>query len=91
MKISERNIEMNVVRHAVNTGWLPFKFNSVNHAGVPDRLFIKDGKTIYIEFKATGEKPRKLQECAFKKMREHGALVFVVDDIDEGKAVLDAN
>lgn len=91
MKISESNIELNVTRHGMKTGWLSFKFNSSNHAGVPDRIFIKNGKTIYIEFKASGEKPRKLQEITFKKMREHGAQVFVVDSIEDGKAVLDAN
>ncbi|AZU97911.1 VRR-NUC domain protein [Vibrio phage LP.1] len=91
MKISESNIELNVNRHAAATGWLSFKFNSANHAGVPDRIYIRDGVTIYIEFKATGQKPRKLQEITFDKMRAHGAKVFVVDSIEDGKAVLDAN
>lgn len=91
MQIRERDIEFNVNRYAHQTGWVGYKFSSPQHAGVPDRLYIKNGKTIYIEFKAPGKKPRKLQEKVFEDMRRHGALVFVVDDIDEGKAVLDVN
>lgn len=89
MKVSERNIEMNVTRHAINTGWWTAKFTSPSKSGVPDRLFIKDGLTLFIEFKATGEKPRKLQVEIIKQMREKGAIVHIVDSIEQGKEVLD--
>lgn len=88
MKISERNIEMNVSKYATLTGWWTSKFTSPSKAGVPDRIFIKNGKTLFIEFKATGEKPRKLQVEIIKQMREKGATVYVVDDIQTGKDIL---
>lgn len=89
MKVSESNIEMNVSKYACNTGWWTSKFTSPSRAGVPDRIFIKNGKTLFIEFKATGEKPRKLQLEIMKQMREKGAIVYVVDDIQTGKDILD--
>lgn len=91
MKISESNIEMDVVRHAIQTGWWTAKFTSQAKAHVPDRIFIKDGKTIFIEFKATGEKARPAQVKRIEEMRKHGAIIFVIDDIDEGRKVLDVN
>jgi len=89
MKISESNIEMNVSKYACNTGWWTAKFTSPSKTGVPDRIFIKNGKTLFIEFKATGEKPRKLQLEIIKQMQSHGATVYVVDDIQQGKDILD--
>lgn len=91
MKISESNIELNVVRHAMRTGWLTYKFTSVANAHVPDRIFIRDGVTLFIEFKATGKKARPAQIVRIREMQKYGALVFVVDDIGEGKEILDAN
>ena len=80
---------MNVSKYACNTGWWTRKFTSPSNTGVPDRIFIKNGKTLFIEFKATGEKPRKLQLEIIKQMREKGAVVHVVDDIQTGKDILD--
>lgn len=89
MKISESNIEMNVSKYACNNGWWVRKFVSPSNSGSPDKLFIKNGLVLFIEFKKTGEKPRKLQIEIIKQMRNHGAIVHVIDDIQKGKEVLD--
>ena len=57
-----------------------FKLAGPNDRGKPDRLFFKDGKAIFIELKATGEKPTALQEKAIKKAREKGMFADWTDD-----------
>lgn len=90
MKVSERNIEMNVVRHARLTGWWTAKFSSPAKAHVPDRIFIRNGVVIFIEFKATGAVARPAQLARIKEMRNKGAVVFIIDNMDEGYGVLDS-
>lgn len=80
----ESAIEKAVTDLAKGHGWLSFKFTSPAHRGVPDRLYIRDGITIYIEFKQKGKKPNKLQEATMKKMQQHGAMVWVIDSVDKG-------
>ena len=86
----ESFIEKTVTAYARGKGWLAFKFSSPGNKAVPDRLYIKGGLTIYIEFKAPNKKPTKLQAHTHKKMIEHGAKVFVVDSIAGGENVFDA-
>lgn len=85
----ERTIENKVKKYAKDNGWWVRKFVSPAHSGSPDDIFIKNGKVLFIEFKATGEKPRKLQVEIIKQMTDHGATVHVVDSIEQGKGVLD--
>lgn len=91
MIVSEKNIELNVVRHALLTGWWTTKFTSPAKAHVPDRIFIRNGVVIFIEFKAPRGVPRPAQLARINQMRNNGATVFIIDDIDRGYEVLDAN
>ncbi|MCP4277848.1 MAG: VRR-NUC domain-containing protein [Gammaproteobacteria bacterium] len=86
--MSERNIEMNAVRHAMRNGWFVCKLNSVSCNGIPDRMFIKGGRVVFIEFKATGKTTRKLQDIVIGDMQAHGAEVHVIDNLDEAYNVL---
>ena len=64
-------------------GWLAYKFVSPNQRGVPDCLFIKDGLTVYVEFKAPGKQPTKYQLHTIAKMQAHGATVHVIDNLED--------
>lgn len=79
----ESKIEKDCSEWAKQNGWLGFKFSSPNHKGVPDRLYIKGGLTVYVEFKAPGKKPTKLQERVIARMRKHGAIVHVIDNLGD--------
>ena len=81
MAILEKDIESVCCKLAKAAGWLSYKFVSVNNRGVPDRLFIKDGATVYVEFKAPNKLPTALQLKVHEEIRAHGAEVHVVDDI----------
>jgi hypothetical protein len=87
--VLENKIESKVREYALSLGFLVYKFTSPARAAVPDRLFIYKGKHFFIEFKATGKKPTPAQEREHAKLRGGGATVFVVDDINKGKFILD--
>lgn len=56
------------------------KWVSPGNNGVPDRLVIVPGGRIYfVELKAPGEEPRKLQKYIHEQMREMGCVVLTID------------
>lgn len=78
--IRESHIEKAVCVWAKNDGWLIFKFSSPSLRGVPDRMFIKDGLIVFIEFKAPNKKPTPLQAATMAKMGRYGAKVAWFDN-----------
>ena len=86
----EKQIEAAVCNYAKSKGLLVYKFTSPNRAAVPDRLFIlPSGHVIFIEFKATGQKPTPAQEREHARLRGHHIAVFVVDSVGSGIHVID--
>lgn len=85
----ESEIETKVTCYAKNRGWLTFKFTSPANRSVPDRIFIRSGTLLFIEFKAPGKKPTKLQFNMIMKLRSQGMKVVVIDDIEKGKRLID--
>ena len=55
---------------------------------MPDRIFIRDSVVMFVEFKAPGELPTALQAHTHAIMKNHGAVVHVVDSVEQGKALL---
>jgi hypothetical protein len=86
----ESLIEAAVTEYAKSRGWIARKCAWIGRRSAPDRLFSHpDRGPLWIEFKATGEKPRIHQEREIARMRKAGMRVFVIDDIARGKAVFD--
>jgi len=85
----ESHIENAVRKHAKALGWRAEKVNTVNDRGRPDRRFSRAGRYFYIEFKAPGEKLRPKQEDQIRKMRAEGDTVYVVDNIQQGKDIVE--
>ncbi len=81
-------IESTVVNKAETDGWLVRKVAWPGRRAAMDRLFVKDGRTVWIEFKAPGEEPEPLQAREHKRFRDHGAEVHVVDNVRDGLRVL---
>ena len=87
----EKDIEKKVCDYAKSKGALVYKFTSPARAAVPDRLFIgPTGRVWFIEFKREGQKPTPAQEREHARLRGHNVSVFVIDDVEQGKAVVDA-
>ena len=86
----EKQIEARVCEYARTKGVLAYKFTSPARAAVPDRLFITpDGRMFFCEFKAEGKKPTPAQEREHQKLREQKVTVFVIDNVIEGKTMID--
>lgn len=74
----EAHVEQYLYRQIKKLGGMCLKFTS-GITGVPDRIVILDGKTVFIEAKAPGKDPTKLQLFRMSQMRAAGAHVRVID------------
>jgi hypothetical protein len=86
----EREIEKKVCDYAKSVGFEVYKFSSPNRVGVPDRLFVAPHqRAFWIEFKREGGKPTPVQMRECRKLRDCGFDVYLVDSVEDGKAVVD--
>ena len=89
-KMLEKQIEEKVGTYAKEQGFLVYKFTSPQRAAVPDRLYITpQGKVFFVEFKREGMKPTPAQQREHGRLREQGVMVFVIDKVTAGKAMVD--
>jgi len=87
----EKQIEAKVCEYAKSKNVLVYKFTSPARAAVPDRLFIApDGRMWFCEFKRGGKKPTPAQEREHSKLRGQMVNVFVVDNVDDGRKMIDS-
>lgn len=82
----EAKIERKLTRWAKDQGCLSYKFSSPANRGVPDRIFIgPTGKVLFLELKAPGERPTKLQLKHLEEIQEKGGLASWADNLEEAK------
>jgi hypothetical protein len=79
MSTPEGIVEKYFLKRSTALGFMCLKFTAPGTAGVPDRIIIRDGRTVFVELKAPGEGPRRLQREVIKDLRSHGALVYLAD------------
>lgn len=80
----EAEIELLVTAVAEGNGWLSRKLKWVGRHSAPDRVYMKGGRTVWVEFKREGEKPRPSQQRELARLREKGQEVYVIDDVEVG-------
>jgi hypothetical protein len=86
----EKIIEAKVNAYAQSKGILVYKFTSPARRAVPDRIYITPkGTVVFVEFKRAGQKPTPPQEREHHRLRTQNVMVFVIDNVDEGKAMVD--
>ena len=89
--ISENYIEGDNRKYALNHGCLFDKFTSPSKRSVPDRMLTCPGGLIaFIEYKAPGKKPTPKQWEDHCERRRRGVLVYVVDDIEIGRRLIES-
>jgi len=87
----EKQIEKMVCDYAKTKNVLAYKFTSPARAAVPDRLFIgPDGHMWFCEFKREGQVPTPAQYREHSKLRNQMVNVFVIDNVADGKLMVDA-
>ena len=84
--MKESSIEQAACRKAKAAGWLPIK---LGQSGMPDRLFVKDGEAVFIEFKTPTGRVSKLQIHTIALLEEYGAEVYICRSVDQAKMVLE--
>ena len=84
----EKGVEMPVVKRAEKAGWFVRKLAWPGRIGAPDRVFIKDGRVVWIEFKDAGKRPRKSQELEHDRMKAAGAEIYWCDNVLEALQIL---
>lgn len=71
--LRESQIEARLVDYCRTKGIYTRKFASPAHAGVPDRILIRDGVVLFLELKRDGERPTSLQLRELTLINEAGA------------------
>ena len=88
-KLLENAIETYLETRAKQEGFLCPKFKSASNNGVPDRVLVGHGLTIFVETKRPDETPRPLQKAVIQDFRNHGADVRVIDKKSKVDALFD--
>jgi hypothetical protein len=83
--LKESTLEKKAVEFAHACGWSFFKLAKTGKRGTPDRLFLRNGEAVFIEFKAPGEKPTKLQLYRIRELIKDGFTATWFDNLDEFK------
>ncbi len=86
----EREIEQKLIDAVKAQGGVCWKFVSPGTAGVPDRIILMPmGRIGFVEVKAPGERPRKLQLARHRLLRRLGFKTFVLDNPEQIGGILD--
>lgn len=75
----EGKVEDHLFKQCKKLDFVCLKFTSPANSGVPDRVIIGNGLTVFLELKAPGESLRRLQQEITNEMIAHGAIVRVAD------------
>ncbi len=84
----EKKIERDTVRAAEMDGWYVKKIVTPGRKGSFDRLFIKQGRHVWIEFKDPNGEISELQWKEYGKLQDHGAEAHFCDSYSDGKTLL---
>ena len=85
----ESTIERAVCAYAKSKGCLTMKLSGQNQKGQPDRMFLHNGRVMFIEFKAPGKQPTALQARWLERLTDHTFHATSCDDIAAGKRLID--
>lgn len=86
--ISEASIEKCLVEEVKAAGGWCLKLPAVFESGIPDRVCLFPfARVVFVELKAPGEKPRRLQEIMHSRLRDLGFRVEVIDSREQAKSL----
>lgn len=63
--------------------------SALQRSGIPDLILIDNGRTLWVEVKAPGKEPSRIQLHRRNQIQEHGGEAFVVDKVEELIAILE--
>jgi hypothetical protein len=84
------DVQEPVMQYAERKGFLVRRMRYIGRRACADVYLFKGGRTFQIEFKDLGGKPTAQQRREHERMLDHGIVVYIVDDADAGKALVDS-
>lgn len=85
----ENSIEKRLVTEVERVGGWCLKLPAIHNAGLPDRICLfPGGRILFVELKAPGKKPRKIQLFMHRKIRALGFRVEVADTPEQIKKII---
>jgi len=88
--LKEKIIEKKFVKAVKEAGGIAPKLICLGFDGMPDRIVLLPGGCMgYIEVKVPGKVPRPLQEARHQVLRHLGFLIYVLDDKQQNRGLLD--
>lgn len=87
MRPYEKTLEHYLCEKVKELGGFCLKLTGV--VGIPDRLVVlPNGKTIFVELKREGEKPRAIQDFIMKRLMSLNHSVLVIDSREDIRDLL---
>lgn len=86
----ESHIEKAICDYARKNGCMVMKLAGPNQKGQPDRMFLKQGRVLFLEFKAPGKRPTALQDRWMTRLKQQGFRADWCDDVDNGIIIIDS-
>lgn len=80
----EGKVQKAIMKAVKAAGGFVRKMAWEGRVGAPDLCIIINGNVVFVEVKKPGEKARKTQELEHRRMRKRGAVVYVIDNIQDG-------
>ena len=84
----ESQIEKKIAEYAAYYGCYTRKFTSAQ-VGVPDRIVVKNGLTVFLEIKDTNKRPTEMQKDEINTINACGGYATWVDTYEDGVSVID--
>jgi hypothetical protein len=76
--MTEGKYEQNWSKKAEQKGWFSVKIIQCSKNGFPDRMFLKNGKAIFVEFKSKYGKLSDLQKYRIEQLRKQKFHVLII-------------
>lgn len=86
---SESAIERKCMLLAKSLGWFEVKLEKCNKNGMPDRMLIRNGVVLFVEFKNDNGVLSEIQKFRIEELRGHKMKVYVIRSEIAFKVMLD--
>jgi len=84
----ESKLQASCLKHAKLKGWYVLKVIKCNVSGFPDSVLLKDGQTIFVEFKSDKGTQSELQKYQQKLLENQGFKYYLVNNLNYFKEIV---
>lgn len=86
--MKESEIESRGTKLLEQHGWWQFKIEAASKNGIPDRLYIREGRHVFIEWKADVGQPTRQQLRRHAEICLHGGEVRIARGLEDIRDLL---